>query len=203
MTAARRAGYQLAEHTDHVEVRGVSRRRLEEALELLDRVRAVQSEHAAANRTDLVRTLMSAAHIPLTPPATVAQAQRLAGHRSALLGTPALTHAALRELRGDSRESSTRTWLSRRKDADELFTVSHNGRTLVPAFQLDADAQPRAELQPVLAALAAAGVQGWSLWTWLTSPSSLLSGGVPERLAATAPQRVLRAARRFAANRAA
>jgi hypothetical protein len=202
MAATHRISYDMAEHAGHVEVRGVSRKRLEEALQLLDQVRAVQAEHAAANRADLVHTLL-AGQVPLTPPATLAQAQRLADHRGALLATPVLTHATLCKLRGDTRESSTRTWLSRRKDAHELFTVSHNGRTLIPAFQINDDGAPRAELQPVLAALAEAGAQGWPLWTWLTSPTSLLSGAVPERLAATAPQRVLRAAQRFAANRAA
>lgn len=176
----------------------MSRGRLVEALDLLEKVRAVQAEHAGVTRTDLVHTLM-AGNVPLTPPATLAQAQRLATHRDALLATPVLTHGSLRELRGDARESSTRTWLSRRRDAAELFTVSHGGRTLIPAFQFDDAGEPRPELQPVLDALLGAGVQGWALWTWLASPTSLLSGEVPERLARTAPQRVLRAANRFAA----
>ena len=202
MTAASSTPYDIAERSDHVEVRGVSRGRLVEALDLLDKVRAVQAEHAAVTRADLVNTLM-AGNVPLTPPATLAQAQRLASHRDALLVTAVLTHASLRELRGDSRESSTRTWLSRRRDAAEMFTVTHNGRTLIPAFQLDDGGEPRTELQPILAALTSAGVQGWSLWTWLTSPAALLSGEIPEQLARTAPQRVLRAANRFGAATAA
>ncbi|MCB0951087.1 MAG: hypothetical protein K0U84_22220 [Actinomycetia bacterium] len=60
--------------------------------------------------------------------------------------------------------------------ARELFTVKHDGRTIIPAFQLDADGEPRPELQPVLQPLIDAGVQSWALWTWLTSPTSLLSG---------------------------
>ncbi|MCW2688470.1 MAG: hypothetical protein JWR37_3360 [Mycobacterium sp.] len=189
--------YDIAERADHLEVRGVSGRDIVEALNLFDKVRTVQADHAATNRHDLVHALM-AGNVPLTPPATVAQAQRLATHRDALLATPVLTHRSLRELRGDARESSTRTWLSRRRDARALFTISHNGRTLIPAFQLDDNGEPRPELQPILDALIDAGVQGWPLWTWLTSPTNLLSGETPERLARTAPQRVLRAAKRFA-----
>jgi hypothetical protein len=104
----------------------------------------------------------------------------------------------LSELRGDAKESSTRTWLSRRKAENKIFAVTHNGRTLIPAFQLDDRGEPRPELQPLLAALQGAGVRGWALWTWLTSPTSLLSGEVPEQLVHTAPKRVLRAAERFA-----
>lgn len=198
MKAADAKGYDIAERSDHVEIRGVSRRRVAEALDLLDRVQAVQAEHAAATRDELVHTLM-AGNVPLIPPATVAQAQRLATHRDALLATHIHTHGSLSDLRGDAKESSTRTWLSRRKAENKVFTVAHNGRTLIPAFQLDDQGEPRPELQPLLAALQDAGVHDWTLWTWLTSPTSLLSGAVPEQLVRTAPKRVLRAAERFAA----
>jgi len=191
-------GYDIVERSGHVEIRGVSRRRVAEALDLLDRVRAVQADHAAVTRGELVHTLM-ATNVALTPPATLAQTQRLASHRDALLATPIYTHGSLCELRGDARESSTRTWLSRRKAEGRVFTVTHNGRTLIPAFQLDDRGEPRPEIQPILASLRSAGVQGWALWTWLISPTSLLSGAVPEQLVRTAPKRVLRAAERFAA----
>jgi len=198
MKAADAQGYDVAQRADHVEIRGISRRRVVEALDLLERVRAVQADHAAATRDELVHTLM-ASNVPLTPSATVAQTQRLATHRDALLATPIYTHSSLSELRGDAKESATRTWLSRRKAESKVFTVTHNGRTLIPAFQLDGQGEPRPELQPVLAALRGAGVQGWALWTWLTTPTSRLSGAVPEQLVRTAPKRVLRAAERFTA----
>lgn len=201
MSAAESA-YEVAERADHLEVRGVSRRDVEEGLELIGRVRVLQADHVAATRTDLLRALMSR-NVTLTPPATLAQAQRLATHRDGLLTTPVFTHDTLRALRGDAKTSSTRTWLTRRRDNHEVFTVTHNGRTLIPAFQLDEVGQPRPELQPVLEALAGAGVAGWPLWTWLTSPAALLSGEIPEELARRAPARVLRAARRFASTAAA
>ena len=58
--------YDIAERSDHVEVRGVSRRLVAEALDLLERVRAVQAEHASAPRDELVHTLM-ASNVALTP----------------------------------------------------------------------------------------------------------------------------------------
>jgi hypothetical protein len=80
-----------------------------------------------------------------------------------------------------------------------LFSINDKGRTLIPAFQLDERGDPRTELQPILSALHDGGVQGWALWTWLTKPTSFLSGGVPEKVARTDPARVVRAAQRFAA----
>lgn len=195
-------GYEVAERAGHLEVRGVSRRDVEEALELIGHVRVLQAGHAEAGRADLLRVLM-ASNVALTPPATVAQAQRLAGHRDALLATPAFTHDTLRALRGDATASSTRTWLTRRRDNHEVFTLTHQGRTVIPAFQLDELGGARPELQPILTALAKADIGGWPLWTWLTSPTALLSGEIPERLARRAPARVLRAAQRFAADTAA
>jgi len=201
MSAAEFA-YQVSERADHLEVRGVSRRDVEEALALIGKVRVLQADHVAATRADLLRTLM-AGTVTLTPPAALAQAQRLAGHRDALLASPIFTHETLRELRADAKTSSTRTWLTRRRENREIFTVTHNGRTLIPAFQFDETGRPRPELQPVLAALADAGISGWALWTWLTTPTALLSGEVPEALARRSPARVLRAAQRFAAASAA
>ncbi|MGO8849011.1 hypothetical protein [Mycobacterium sp.] len=215
--------YEIAERPDHLEIRGVSLNELTEALELvepirtlraegvgtraglteamrqvLELIRTLQADHVEAIRGDLLKVLMSR-EVSLNPPATVTQVQQLATHRAALLATPVFTHETLSELRGDKPVSSTRTWLARRRDAHALFTVSYNGRTLIPAFQLDERGEPRTELQPILSVLDEGGIQGWSLWTWLTKPTSFLSGGVPEEIARTEPDRVLHAAQRFAA----
>jgi hypothetical protein len=219
--------YVITEHRNHLEIRGLSRPELDETLEqlglvrslqaeyvvsrgvelerltealgqLLELVYSVQAQHVEAIRDDLLQILMSQ-EVTLTPPATLTQAQRLATHRDALLATPVLTYETLSELRGDKSVSSTRTWLARRRDHQALFTVNYTGRTLIPAFQLDERGEPRPELQPILSALHQGGIQGWSLWTWLTKPTSFLSGSVPEEVARTDPARALRAAERFAA----
>jgi hypothetical protein len=190
--------YAVAEQSDHVEVRGVSGNDVLEALRLLDALRNLQATQTVDKRGDLVRALMTS-NISLTPPAALAQAQRLAIHRDALLATPVLTYDTLKLLRGEPKESSTRTWFARRRAEHALFAVTFNGRTLIPAFQLDQLGQPRPELQPVLDVLMNGGVDGWSLWTWLTSPTSFLAGQVPEEVAKTAPERAVTAATRFAA----
>ncbi len=218
-----RSGYDIARRRDHLEIRGLSPSELDETLEQLQLVRrlqaqrvvssneltatlwqlvelvgTLQADHTAAIRGDLLQVLMSR-EVSLTPPATLIQAQRLAAHRDALLATPVLTHATLSELRGNASESSTRTWLARRREEHALFTVTYKGKTVIPAFQFDKSGEPRPELQPMLSALQAGGHDGWSLWTWLTKPTSFLSGGVPEEVARTNPRRALRAAQRFAA----
>jgi hypothetical protein len=217
------SGYDIAERRDHLEIRGLSRPELDETLELLEMVRSlqaelvmsgvelnktmeqllelvrsVQAEHVEAIRGDLAQLLMSR-EASLIPPASLTQARRFAAHRDALRATPVFTHETLSELRGDKSVSSTRTWLARRRDGHALFTINDKGRTLIPAFQLDERGDPRSEFQPILSVLDDGGVQGWSLWTWLTKPTSFLSGGVPEKVARTNPDRVVRAAQRFAA----
>lgn len=180
---------------------GLRRAHFREFLELFNAIRTLQAEHVEASREELLRALMGHG-VSLTPVATLQQSQRLATHRNALLATPFHTYTSLSEQR-DSSESNTRTWVARRRQAHKLFTVDHNGRTLIPAFQFDEHGELRTELAPLLAALAQRGVRDWSLWTWLTSPTSFLSGEVPERIATTDPARALRAAQRFAAGSAA
>jgi hypothetical protein len=81
-----------------------------------------------------------------------------------------------------------------------LIVLPEPDRSLiVPAFQLTATGDPRPELRPLLNRLLAARIDGWAAWMWLTSPSPLLAGDVPERVVASEPARVLRAAGEFAA----
>jgi hypothetical protein len=175
----------------------VDRGELTEVLELLNLVRTLQAEHVDATRDDLLRALMGR-NVSLTPTASLNQVRQLATHRTALLATPFHTYASLGQLL-DKSESNTRTWVARRREAHEVFTVTYNARTLIPGFQFDEHGNLRPELQPMLSALDEGGVREWSLWTWLTKPTSFLSGEVPEQVARTDPARALRAAQRFAA----
>jgi hypothetical protein len=108
----------------------------------------------------------------------------------------------MRELRGDEKASTTHTWLSRRRKANELFTVTHDNSTLVPAFQLDDEGRPRKAVAEVLEALAPAHLGEWATWSWFTSASPWLGGGVPAEVLAADPARVAHAASRFASNAA-
>jgi hypothetical protein len=216
------SGYEVERHRDHLEIRGLTGSELDETFEQLNLIRdlqaydvvhsddltatlsqlvelvgMLQAERTEAVRDELLQVLMSR-EVSLIPPATLIQAQRLAAHRDALLATPVFTHETLSELRGNARPSSTRTWLTRRRDEHALFTVNVKGTTVIPAFQLDESGEPRPELQPIVSVLQEGGIEGWPLWTWLTKPTSFLSGGIPEEVARTNPERALRAAQRFA-----
>jgi hypothetical protein len=216
------SGYEVERHRDHLEIRGLTGSELDETLEQLNLIRhlqahdvvhsddltatlsqlveligKLQAERTEAVRDELLQVLMSR-EVSLIPPATLIQAQRLAALRDALLATPVFTHETLSELRGNARPSSTRTWLTRRRDEHALFSVNVKGTTVIPAFQFDESGEPRRELQPIVSVLHEGGIEGWSLWTWLTKPTSFLSGGIPEEVARTNPERALRAAQRFA-----
>lgn len=190
---------EVSSHSDHLEVRGVSSTDLQEALALLEEIRSLQAAATADKRHELVRALMSASSIPSVPRASVAQSQRSALMRDALLGTGVDTHESLMKIRGDAKESSTRTWVSRRLKDHRLIAVRHGGRKLIPSFQLQDNGEPRPELQALFAALV--DVEPWTQWKWLTTGSNLLSGEVPERVARQNPARALMAAQRFAAPR--
>jgi len=132
----------------------------------------------------------------LVTPAALEQVRRWTFLRAELQATETYDYATLSELRKTSRSSTTRTWVSRRKHEKRMFTVSDGARTIIPAFQLDGDGEPRNDLAPVLSVLLSAGVDGWELWAWLTSPTGLLSGEIPEMVASINPGRALTAARR-------
>ena len=103
--------------------------------------------------------------------------------REELLASPWFTYETLAELRGASVDA-TRFAVHKAGNEHRLLVVPAGDRTLVPAFQLTADGEPRADLAAVLAPLLAAGMDPWRAWAWLTQPAALLGGEVPERAAA-------------------
>lgn len=177
----------------------VAGEQLDRLQRLLSAVAEVQAGEAENQRGALLKAMMAAGVDPV-PAETVAQARRLARQRDRLLAAGAYTTHALQELRGDSAASATRTWLARRRAGGELFTVTHDGSTLVPVFQLDDEARPRPEIAAVLGALAPTRLGGWAIWTWFTAGSAWLGGTSPIDLLDTDPERVATAAARFAAN---
>ncbi len=106
---------------------------------------------------------------------------RQARLREELLATPTHTYATLADLRGVELNTA-RFQVHKAAAAHRLLLVAPEGRTVVPAFQLTSDGQPRADLLPVLEPLLAAGTDPWRAWAWLTQPAALLGGAVPERV---------------------
>jgi hypothetical protein len=191
------AAFDVADHAGgSVEVRGYTSAEVIDALRILFQVRLAQADQVSATREELVHALMSK-KVSLVPPSSLRQAQRLASLRDALLATPVYTYATLAQVRREQ-ESTTRTWFSRKRAEHRVFAVPHRGRTLIPAFQLTESGDVRSDLAAVLGPLAKAELDGWAVWSWLTRPSSLLSGGTPEDVARKSPDRAATAARRFA-----
>jgi hypothetical protein len=77
----------------------------------------------------------------------------------------AVTTAMLAEGRG-STTNAARQWLHRHRTAGRLVSVEHDGRTLVPTYQLD----EAFDLHPVVARttqrLTREGMSPWAVWSW-------------------------------------
>lgn len=184
--------------TDEVVVEGASDAEVRIAMALFGQFKELQAETVKVRRQDLLRAI-AVMGLDLVPPSALEQARKVAALRGRLMATPAYSYETLAEVRGDTSIAATRTWVSRRREARQLFTVAESQRTVIPGFQFNEDGELRSELAPMLDLLMGAGIDGWSLWAWLSSPSSLLSGDVPEQVAFTDPRRAVRAAQRFAA----
>jgi len=189
--------YTVTSDDDGVKVAGASPEDVSAALELLEAARHVQADVSKLRRQDLVKA-MTVAGIDPTPAVAVAQAYRLSELRTRLVAREGgYTYASLVDVFGYANEDAARSTVSKlRKDG--LFTVTYDGRTLVPAFQLTADGR---QIRPEVARVAAAlgDIDPWEAWAWWATTSSLLSGQRPVDLVDTAPARVETAAERFAA----
>lgn len=75
------------------------------------------------------------------------------------------------------------------------------GKTLVPAIQLFADGQlDELVSEHLVKPLLSTGMEPWSLWSWLTSPTGLLNGEFPAEAVVIDQKRVLRTVERQVAD---
>jgi hypothetical protein len=141
-------------------------------------------EPLAADRlAELDRLLRSEGDDPAhAVPIALVRLRRETRVRAALLDGGWLDYAGVGRLRGTS-ENAARFALHKAAERRSVLLVQHEGRTLVPAFQLDEDGQVRTELLGVLEPLLASGEDPWRTWAWLTTPAALLGGAVPHEAA--------------------
>jgi hypothetical protein len=79
----------------------------------------------------------------------------------------------------DRRPDAVRQWVNRRVRAGRMVTVTHEGVTLVPSFQLtDAFDDDRA-VGDLVKRLVAAGMSGWAVWDWFVTPNTWLDADTP------------------------
>lgn len=155
----------------------------------------LQERRAPAARRELARVLgPSRGDFDPVPYATVEQARRLAALRASLLGDGAWSTAAIADARGIT-ANNARQWISRHRKAHRIFTVTHEGETLVPAFLLDEQLEPRPAASEPIRLLREAGEDGWALWGWFAAPSAWVGGRIPAQLLATQPDLVAESAR--------
>lgn len=180
----------------------ISESRVRNLLYRLVQAGLLQERRAPDARKELARALgPSLADLDPVPHATVEQARRLAALRASLLRKGALSTAAIAEARGMT-PNNARQWISRHRKVDRLFTVTHEGETLVPAFLLDEELEPKPEASEAIIALREVGEDGWALWAWFATPSAWLGGRVPAEVLATDPELVAESARQRAASAA-
>lgn len=132
---------------------------------------------------ELDRVLRSVGDDPAhAVPVALVRLRRETRLRESLLDGGWCGYAEVGRLRGVS-ENAARFAVHKAAERRALLLVQHEGATLVPSFQLDADGQVRAELLVVLEPLLAAGVDPWRAWIWLTTPAALLGGAIPQEAA--------------------
>lgn len=160
---------------------------------------------ATVARAEAVRRSLSDALVPglgeldPVPHGTIEQAKRRAQLRTNLLASGAYTLAALADGRGQTM-AAVRQWVHRARQRGQIFTVKHDGETLVPTFLLDHDLDLRPEYTGAITALTAVGSKEWALWAWFAYPSGWLDGRIPAEHALVDPDDVTRAARDDASN---
>jgi hypothetical protein len=188
--------YTVEEDGGRVQVGGASVEEVATAMDLLEATRQIQADLSRLRREDLVKA-MTVTGIDPTPEVAVAQARRVAELRTRLVAREGgYTYASMVETFRYANEDAARSAVSKLR-RDGLFTITYEGRTLVPAFQLTADGkQVRPEVSEVAAALGQ--IDPWEAWAWWCTTSSLLSGQRPGDTLETSPDRVVRAASRFA-----
>ena len=137
----------------------------------------------AARLAELDQLLRSVGDDPAhAVPVALVRLRRESRLRESLLDGGWCNYAEVGELRGVS-ENSARFAVHKAAERRAILLVQHEGGTLVPSFQLDADGQVRTELLVVLEPLLASGVDPWRAWIWLTTPAALLSGAIPHEAA--------------------
>lgn len=192
-------GIEVQRVKNHVEVTGVSEVEVREALRLRRKVIEIRTD---ARRTleDYLNQTMLQSDENLISSSTQRQVKRTTALRQSLLADHgAETYDSLAELR-DAETSSVRAWVARARDRGDLFTIKVKGRILIPRVQLDDRGDLDVNVISLVQPLLQAGLDGWSLWAWLTSPTGRLSGGIPAEVVTRNPARAQKAADLYAAD---
>ena len=130
-------------------------------------------------------------------PAAVWHAQQSAQARVALLREWGAWSAGELAERAGSAAANRSALASSWRSAGRIVGVDWHGRTVYPAFQFEADGQPRRAIATVLAHLRRAGLTDWQAALWFATPTGWLEDRRPADLLAEDPGAVASAAAAF------
>ena len=182
-------------HPSRLEVQGLTQAEAQEAINTYAKHVELRVHMRAQLREAVDHAYMD--DLPLVSEATQNQAKRAANARVRLIQDEgAATYHGLAGMRGTG-QGGARPWANRLRRHNLLFTVEVNGKTLIPMVQLTTDGQlDELVSEHLVKPLLSAGMEPWSLWSWLTSPTGLLSGDIHAVIVHPEMERVDRAVQR-------
>lgn len=134
---------------------------------------------------------------PVPTPPAVLQARRNAAAREELLSEFGLLSSADIASLAGSRAKNKASLANRWKQEGRIFSVSHQGLALFPAYQFDEKGQPLPVIAQILSTLGRQS-RGWEFALWFTSSNGWVDGRRPVDLLESEPEEVAQAAEREA-----
>lgn len=176
---------------------GFAHEDVQRALALYQAVTQLQLD-ARSDLAEQAQRVMAAQAIPLISEASKRQVERSAALKLRLIEQYGVeTYGSLASLRGIS-EASARSWVSHYLTGNSMFTVEIDGETFIPKTLLTSTGDLNPVVTELVRPLKREGLDGWSIWAWLTHPTGLLSSEVPLDVAIANMPRAHTAASRYA-----
>jgi hypothetical protein len=162
------------------------------------RLAAIRATLEAAVRTGQLERVIDALLPHDVPPLTsVWHAQRTAEARLAFVPEHGAWTASEIADRAGSQATNRSALASSWRAAGRVLAIEWNGSTVFPAFQFDADVQPRPTVATVLTHLRDAGLSDWQQALWSNAGTGWLGDRRPVDLLDADPSAVVAAAAAF------
>jgi hypothetical protein len=162
------------------------------------RLAAIRATLEAAVRTGQLERVIDALLPHDVPPlASVWHAQRTAEARLAFVREHGAWTASEIADRAGSQATNRSALASSWRAAGRVLAIEWNGSTVFPAFQFDADVQPRPTVATVLTHLRDAGLSDWQQALWFNAGTGWLGDRRPVDLLDADPSAVVAAAAAF------
>lgn len=124
-------------------------------------------------------SVLAAVVEPLYDHAAVEKARLVNQARARLLRSGESVTFEMIAMATDRRPDAVRQWINRRVRSSRMVTITHEGSTLVPTFQLTDAFEEYGEVGDVVERLVVAGMSGWAVWDWFVTPNTWLDSDTP------------------------